>query len=110
MDVVMPVYERASIPAMDMQNAKVKMNKLLDRYNKLQKSKNHMTDRVQMSCDIFLSDIKEIFDNACESKPILPEDEAFFASQKEDRVSSSISGQDAWFKKMLEKLKRIAKE
>ena len=86
------------------------MNKLLDRY-KLKKSTNHTTDGIKMNRGIFPSDIQEIFDIACKSGPLLPEDQAFPASQREDRMSSSISSRDSKFEKaMSEKLQRKARE
>ena len=110
-DAAMQVYKRASISAMEARNAKVKMNKLLDRYNKLKKSMNHTTDGIKMNRDIFLSDIEEIFDIACKSEPLLPDDQAFLASQGENRMFSSISSRDSKFEKATsEKLKRKAQE
>lgn len=92
------VWQKANIPVMTEENIRARIQKLYKEYQVLAKEKSRRTETANMKRAIWKGDLDELFDIARQDvmtiKGVLEEDKAFLSSQREDRMSSSMSGVD----------------
>ncbi|KAM4041451.1 uncharacterized protein ACNLHF_012478 isoform 1-T2 [Anomaloglossus baeobatrachus] len=92
------VWKNASIPVMTEENIRTRIQKLYKEYQHLGKEKSRNTDKANKKLQIWKGDLVELFDiarqNVMSMNSVLEDDKAFLMSQRENCMSSSMSGVD----------------
>jgi hypothetical protein len=92
------VWNKANIPVMTEENIRAGIQKLYKEYQNLGKEKSRNTETANMKRQVWKGDLEELFDIARQDvmrmKSVLQEDKTFLSLQREDRMSSSMSGVD----------------
>ncbi|XP_053560768.1 uncharacterized protein LOC128651812 [Bombina bombina] len=95
------VWRKANIPVKTGENIRAGIQKLYKEYQNLGKEKSRNTDKANVKRQIWKVDLVELFDisrqNMMDMNRVSQEDKEFLRSQREDRMSSSMSGVDKVF-------------
>ncbi|CAH1102758.1 unnamed protein product [Psylliodes chrysocephalus] len=97
----MEVWRKASIPVKTEENIDAGIQKLYKEFQNLGKEKSRNTDKANMKRQIWKGNLVELFDNSrqnvMEITSLSEEDKAFLRAQRENRMSSSMTGVDKVF-------------
>ncbi|CAH1104455.1 unnamed protein product [Psylliodes chrysocephalus] len=95
------VWRKAGIPVKTEENIRAGIQKLYKEFQNLGKANSRNTDKANVKRQIWKGDLVELFDiswqNVMELTTLSEEDKAFLRSQREDRMSSSMTGVDNVF-------------